>query len=118
MEVLHWLYETQQPALVEKVLGGIKREVEFSSTLSPFDCYVLGYIVVNSQSTWTLAFNGCGISSKGVEMLLQHRVKGQSALSRVRKLRFWSNPVNDRGAECIGKPAVADPGGGGGTTGP
>ena len=84
------------------MLEGIKKEFVFSGTLSPFDCYVLGYCVVNTRSPWTLVFNGCGIDGKGVEMLLLYKEKGLGALSNVRRLRFWQNPVQDKGAKCIG----------------
>ena len=103
-ELLHWVYEIHQPTVVNTVLAGINKELVFeNTTLSPFDCYVLGYCVVSSGSKWTLAFNRCGIGSKGVEMLLTYRENGRSALSNLTKLRFWENPIQDKGAQCIGE---------------
>lgn len=105
IEMLHWLYEIHQSNLIKVILGNrsTSKEITFKNTLSPFDCYVLGYCIVNSAMSWSLAFNRCGIGSKGVEMLLMCKENGRSALSWVRRLKFWENPIHDRGAECVGE---------------
>ena len=67
LEYLHWMFEAQDQGLIRQVLGNGTRHLDLSGqTLSPFDCYVLGYCIAKSYCQWKLE---CRIGEEGMKML-------------------------------------------------
>ena len=68
LEVLHMLFESQDPSAITSVHGS--DDVCFShSTLQPFDWYVLGYCIAHSSCNWELETDHCEL--KSVELFLR-----------------------------------------------
>ena len=92
--ILHWLFEAQDSDVITKLLWS--SEVQFGSyigytemptnyVVTPFDCFVLGYCISNSQCTWKISFGpylgnidniDCCIGDEGIEMLVHGTVEG------------------------------------------
>ena len=53
LEILHWLFESQDPSAVTSVLGSDCVHFDCDSEL-PFDWYVLGYCIAHSSCDWKL----------------------------------------------------------------
>ena len=71
LEILHWLFESQDSSAIASVLGS--DSVDFShdsrTTLQPFDLYVLGYCITLSSCNWGVELHNCGL--KSVEVFLR-----------------------------------------------
>ena len=94
--ILHWLFEAQDSDVIAKFLGA--PEVSFDTCLhsgypgmprgyvvTPFDCFVLGYCVSQSNCTWKIWLgtgsyhrdhSDCRIGDEGIEMLVHGTVEG------------------------------------------
>ena len=78
-DTLHWLFEARDYDVIAKVLGSSDVQLHIRlRTVTPFDCFVLGYCVSHSNCTWTIALGYCHIGDEGVEMLVQSAVEEQS----------------------------------------
>ena len=53
LEILHWLFESQDPLAITSVLGSdyvcFSHDSDFDGGLQPFDWYVLGYCITHSS---------------------------------------------------------------------
>ena len=60
LEILHWLFESQDPSAITSVLGSdcVCFSCECYDTL-PFDWYVLGYCITHSNCDWKLELKHC-----------------------------------------------------------
>ena len=72
-DTLHWLFEAHDGKVIAKVLGSSEVEltIDSFSTVTPFDCFVLGYCVSHSNCTWRIDLWDCHIGDEGVEMLVR-----------------------------------------------
>ena len=68
IEVLHMLFESQDPSAITIVLGSDSVCCSHSA-LRPFDWYVLGHCIAHSSCTWELEFDNCKLES--VELFLR-----------------------------------------------
>ena len=67
LECLRWMFEAQDKELLRQVLGnGTQDLYRFGETLSPFDCYILGYCIAKSNCQWKLV---CTLGEEGMKML-------------------------------------------------
>ena len=67
LEYLRWMFEAQDQGLIRQVLGNGTQDLSRAGqTLSPFDCYVLGYCIAKSDCQWKLE---CRIGEEGMKML-------------------------------------------------
>ena len=67
LEYLRWMFEAQDQGLIRQVLGNEAQDLSRAGqTLSPFDCYVLGYCIAKSDCQWKLE---CRIGEEGMKML-------------------------------------------------
>ena len=75
-DTLHWLFEAQDSDVIANVLGSsdIQPPNRFE-TVTPFDCFVLGYCVSHSNCTWKVR---CTINNEGVEMLVRGAVEEET----------------------------------------
>ena len=90
IESLHWLFEAESKELLCKALPSHAKTGCSRQTLSPFDCYVLHYVITNSQCLWTLELGRCGIKEEGMRMLTG-TVEG--SFSRVVSLNLGNNTI-------------------------
>ena len=67
LECLRWMFEARDQGLIRQVLGNGTQDLNLlSGTLAPFDCYVLGYCITNSDCQWILV---CTLEEEGMKML-------------------------------------------------
>ena len=68
LEILHWLFESQDSSAITSVLGSGCVSFACDSEL-PFDWYVLGHCIAHSSCEWKLQLEGCKLES--VELFLR-----------------------------------------------
>ncbi len=68
--VVQCLYEAQEKADCESVLGRSKVECSASASYSVFDCFAIGYCIAVSRCTWELGFRYRCLGPELVEMLI------------------------------------------------
>ena len=74
MECLRWMFEAQDQGLIRQVLGNGTQDLNlFGETLAPFDCYILGYCIANSDCQWKLV---CLLGEEGMKMMVSGGGKG------------------------------------------
>ena len=73
-DTLHWLLEAWDSDVIANVLGPSNIQI-LSRTVTPFDCFVLGYCVSHSNCNWKIS---CSIDNEGVEMLVQGAVEEET----------------------------------------
>ena len=67
LECLRWMFEAQDKELLRQVLGDGTQDLHLSDqTLSPFDCYILGYCIAKSDCQWKLK---CRLGEEAMKML-------------------------------------------------
>ena len=78
-DTLHWLFEAHDSKAIAKVLGSsdIQLSRQFR-TVTPFDCFVLGYCVSHSNCTWKIDLKDCHIGDEGMEMFMQGAVEEET----------------------------------------
>ena len=67
LQILHWLFESQDPSSITRILG-LDSMFFFHSifqhgALLPFDWYVLGYCITHSSCDWELQLDHCKLES-------------------------------------------------------
>ena len=78
INTLHWLFEVQDNGVITKLLGSSSTQLTKPSKATPFDCFVLGYCVSNSNCTWKIDLADCNIADEGVEMLVRGAAEGKT----------------------------------------
>ena len=64
LEILHWLFESQNPSAITTVLGSDCVHFDCGSYCElPFDWYVLGYCIAHSTCDWKLELYICELES-------------------------------------------------------
>ena len=70
VEILHLLFETQDPSVMTSVLGSdYVYFCNYENAEQPFDWYVLGYCIAHSSCNWKLELKECKLES--VELFLK-----------------------------------------------
>ena len=102
LECLHWLFEANNPLLVQKCFCTDHREwtlLLVVENLDPFDSYVLGYCIANSRQPWNLSLPI--IDGQCVKMLMM--VEEGGAFAYIKTINFsGSNNLRDEGAIVLG----------------
>ena len=71
VSALHWLFEVQDTDVIANLVGSSDIQLSgLMSTVTPFDCSVLGYCVSHSNCTWEIDLSHCCIGDEGVELLV------------------------------------------------
>ena len=73
---LHWLFEAQCNEVIHLVLGPLVTLDATWTTVNPFDCFVLGYCIAHSNSSWVLDLTECDIGDEGLEVLSKGVMEG------------------------------------------
>ena len=70
IESLHWMFETQNPTFIQRLMGYKEQRFQCSETLlNPFDLHVLGYCIANSCTLWSVNLLECGLTDECMRML-------------------------------------------------
>ena len=79
-DTLHWLFEAQDSDVIADVLGSSDIQPPECETVTPFDCFVLGYCVSHSNCTWKINIRHCHCDNgdEGVEMLVRGAVEEET----------------------------------------
>ena len=99
IDTMHWLFEAHEKELLSQVLGQNVQDRTLSSQfLSPFDCYVLGYCLTNSQCKWKLNLKSCSITEEGMSMLAS---SGDGSFHGVVVLNLDRNTIANQGGTAL-----------------
>ena len=78
-DTLHWLFEAQDNDIIANLLGSSDIQLDtFLSTVTPFDCFVLGYCVSHSNCTWKIDLEYYKIGDEGVKMFVRGAVEEET----------------------------------------
>ena len=70
IENLHWMFETQNPAFIQRLMGTKEQTLNCSHTqLNPIDLYVLGYCIANSSTLWAVNLASCSMTDDCMMMM-------------------------------------------------
>ena len=70
VENLHWMFETQNPTFIQRLMGNKEQTLDLSYThLNPFDLYALGYCIANSSTLWSVNLGYCDLTDECMRML-------------------------------------------------
>ena len=102
-DTLHWLFEAHDSKVIAKVLGSsdIQLHGQFR-TVTPFDCFVLGYCVSHSNCTWKIDLGYCHIGDEGVEMLVRGAVEEEThCTGGFSEMKLSGNDVTSEGVKHL-----------------
>ena len=99
---LHWLFEVQDIDVIAKLLGSCNVYIfNYQSTLTPFDCFVLGYCVSHSNCTWKIDLRH-NIGDEGVEMLVRGAVEEEThCTGGISGIRLSENSITSEGVKHL-----------------
>ena len=100
---LHWLFETQDKDLIDKVLGSsdIQLDDKFRR-VTPYDCFVLGYCVSYSNCTWSIDLRCRIIGDEGVELLVRGAVEGMTyCTGEISEMHLRKSGITSKGVEHL-----------------
>ena len=99
-DTLHWLFEARDNDVIADVLGSSDiQPPDEGLTVTPFDCFVLGYCVSHSNCTWKIS---CGIDSEGVEMLVRGAVEEETHCTEgISEINLSRNGITSEGVKPI-----------------
>ena len=108
LNVLHWLFEVQDIAVISKLLGSSLVHISKNNTgigiLKPFDCFVLGFCVSHSNCTWSISFPSCFIEDEGVELLVRGAVEKETQCTGgITEIEFPSNNITNKSVSYLPK---------------
>ena len=73
------MFEAQEEYVIAELLGLSDVQLHRqSTTVTPFDCFVLGYCVSHSNCNWKINLTECSIGDKGIEMLVRGAVEEET----------------------------------------
>ena len=102
-DTLLWLFEAHDGKVIAKLLGSsvIQFDEEFR-TVTPFDCFVLGYCVSHSNCTWKIVLRFCHIGDEGVEMLMQGAVEEEThCTGGISEMDLSENDITSEGVKHL-----------------
>ena len=80
---LYWLFEAQDNDVTAKLLGSTCIQHDrYYWTMTPLECFVLGYCVSHSNCTWKICLRHCDIGDEGMEMFSMRCSGGGNPLHR------------------------------------
>ena len=100
---LHWLFEAQDSDVIAKLLGS--SEILFYEqlrTVTPFDCFVLGYFLSHTNCTWKIDIFFCYIGYEEVEMLIRGAVEEEThCMGGISKIDLHRNGITSEGVKHL-----------------
>ena len=102
-DTLNWLFEAHDSTVIAQVLGSSDVQLhEHFRTVTPFDCFVLGYCVSHSNCTWKIALWDCNIGDEGVEMLVRGAVEEEThCTGGISEIRLSMNDITSEGVKHL-----------------
>ena len=101
-DTLHWLFEAHDSKLIANVLGSSDIQLEQYGTVTPFDCFVLGYCVSHSNCTWKIDLVWGHIGDEGVEMLMQGAVEEEThCTGGISEMDLSINDITSEGVKLL-----------------
>ena len=99
-DTLQWLFEAQDNDIITDVLGSSTiQPPDRLQTVTPFDCFVLGYCVSHSNCTWKIS---CSMTDEGVEMLVRGAVEEKiHCTGRISEINLSENSIISEGVKHL-----------------
>ncbi len=69
LDIIHWIFEAQKE-VVGVILFLFCSGILYTTCLTAFDYYVLGYCIARSDCAWVLELTGCGVEDLGLANLV------------------------------------------------
>ena len=99
-DTLHWLFEARDSDVIADVLGSsdIQSPNEYG-TVTPFDCFVLGYCASHSNCTWKI---NCNIRNEGMELLVRGAVEEEThCTGGISEINLNENGITSEGMKSL-----------------
>ena len=101
-DTLHWLFEAHDSTVIAHVLRSSDIQLEQYSTVTPFNCFVLGYCVSHSNCTWKIDLWGCHIGDEGMEMLVRGAVEEEThCTGGISEINLYRNGITSEGVRHL-----------------
>eukprot|EP00731_Ephydatia_muelleri_P004484 Em0002g660a len=101
IECLHWMFETQNPTFIQRLMGYKEQTFECSETvLNPFDLHVFGYCIANSFTLWSVKLFACDLTNEGMRMLFL--VEDGKAFDHITSFNLSYNTITASVASLLG----------------
>ena len=102
IENMHWMFETQNPSFIHKLMGNKEQIFDCSTVkLNPFDLYVLGYCIANSSTLWTVDLLVCHLTDECMKMMFL--VEEGKAFHHITSLDLSVNTISTPMASLLGE---------------
>ena len=106
IESLHWMFETQNPTFIQRLMGYKEQTFDCSNTsLNPFDLHVLGYCIANSSTLWSVNLRSCDLTDECMRMLFL--VEDRKAFDHITSFNLSFNTITASMASLLGKSCYA-----------
>ena len=114
VNLLHGLYEAQDPSLCQFVASHLKGELDLcGNTLSPMDCLVVGYflscVCLTTSGAFKVNLNSCSLDDYRVSFLVRELSKSSSSTDAQTTTRngylvmdLSGNGIQENGGKAIG----------------
>ncbi|XP_032872888.1 NACHT, LRR and PYD domains-containing protein 3-like [Amblyraja radiata] len=91
---MHYLFESQNPALAQQTLGSVETLSFRGLGLTPIDCMVLSHVIRLCDTIKCLDLGGCCIQCEGLQRL-------GPVLHKCQELRLGYNNLGDSGVKLV-----------------
>ena len=101
---LHWLFEAHDADVIAKLLGSsdVQLDTDRVTSVTPFDCFVLGYCVSHSNCAWIINLESYSIGDEGVEMLVRGTVEEKThCTGRISSIDLFDSGITSEGLERL-----------------
>ena len=106
LESMHWMFETQNPTFIQRLMGNKEQTFECSHTdFNPFDLHVLGYCIANSSTLWSVNLFSCDLTDECMRMLFL--VEDGKAFDHITSFDLSGNTITASTASLLGESCYA-----------
>ena len=102
-DTLHWLFEAQENDIIADLLESSDIQLNrLLRTVTPFDCFVLGYCVSHSNCTWKIDLEYYKIGDEGVKMFVRGAVEEEThCTGGFSEINLGENDVTSEGMKQL-----------------
>ena len=102
IESLHWMFETQNPTFIQRLMGNKEQTFKWSyAYFNPFDLYALVYCIANSSTLWSVDILDCNLTDECTRMLLI--VENGNVFHHITSLNLHGSTIKNSMASILGK---------------
>ena len=103
IENIHWMFETQNPSFIQRLMGNKEQSFDGSDSMlmNPFDLYALGYCIANSSTQWSVNLGNCYLIDECMKMMFL--VEEGKAFHHITSMRLSDNPISTHTASLLGE---------------